>query len=94
MNWHRVLKWVGVALAGVVILAAAGFLAFVPFAKEPGYEFVASWGSGRPVIALGSDIDGIPKSSQKPGVAYQDPIVDGAPGHGDAVRASRTGARA
>jgi aminobenzoyl-glutamate utilization protein B len=43
----------------------------------------AKWGSGEPVIALGSDIDGIPKSSQKPGVAYHDPIVEGAPGHGE-----------
>jgi aminobenzoyl-glutamate utilization protein B len=45
--------------------------------------WVARWGSGRPVIALGSDIDGIPQASQKPGVAYQDPIVAGAPGHGE-----------
>ena len=45
--------------------------------------WMASWGSGEPVIALGSDIDGIPKSSQKPGVAYHDPIIDGAPGHGE-----------
>ncbi|MGH7577556.1 MAG: amidohydrolase [Longimicrobiales bacterium] len=43
----------------------------------------AKWGSGDPVIALGSDIDGIPKASQKPGVAYRDPIVEGAPGHGE-----------
>ena len=43
----------------------------------------ASWGSGEPVIAFGSDIDGIPKSSQKPGVAYHDPLVEGAPGHGE-----------
>ncbi|MFT5142744.1 MAG: aminobenzoyl-glutamate utilization protein B [Rhodothermales bacterium] len=43
----------------------------------------ASWGSGDPVIAFGSDIDGIPKASQKPGVAYHDPLVDGAPGHGE-----------
>jgi aminobenzoyl-glutamate utilization protein B len=35
------------------------------------------------VIALGSDIDCIPKASQKPGVAYKDPIVEGAPGHGE-----------
>ena len=34
--------------------------------------FMASWGSGKPVIALGSDIDGIPQASQKPGVAYHD----------------------
>lgn len=45
--------------------------------------WMASWGSGRPVIALGSDIDGIPKASQKPGVAYHDPILEGAPGHGE-----------
>ena len=45
--------------------------------------FVASWGSGRPVIALGSDIDGIPQASQKPGVAYHAPLIDGAPGHGE-----------
>lgn len=43
----------------------------------------ATWGSGKPVIAFGSDIDGIPKASQKPGVAYHDPIVEGAPGHGE-----------
>ena len=41
------------------------------------------WGSGKPVIALGSDVDGIPQASQKPGVAYRDPIIDGAPGHGE-----------
>ena len=45
--------------------------------------WVARWGSGKPVIALGSDIDGIPQASQKPGVAYHDPIVAGAPGHGE-----------
>ena len=45
--------------------------------------WVARWGSGKPVIALGSDIDGIPQASQKPGVAYHDPILEGAPGHGE-----------
>ena len=45
--------------------------------------WVASWGSGKPVIALGSDIDCIPQASQKPGVAYHDPIIEGAPGHGE-----------
>ena len=45
--------------------------------------FVATWGSGKPVIALGSDIDGIPQASQKPGVAYHAPMIDGAPGHGE-----------
>ena len=45
--------------------------------------WVASWGSGKPVIALGSDIDCIPQASQKPGVAYHDPLIEGAPGHGE-----------
>jgi len=45
--------------------------------------WMAEWGKGKPVIALGSDIDGIPKSSQKPGVAFHDPIIEGAPGHGE-----------
>jgi len=45
--------------------------------------FVATWGEGKPVIALGSDIDDIPQASQKPGVAYHAPIIDGAPGHGE-----------
>lgn len=43
----------------------------------------ASWGSGEPVIALGSDVDGIPRASQMPGVAYRQPMIEGAPGHGE-----------
>ena len=35
------------------------------------------------MIALGSDIDGIPKSSQMPGVAFHKPMIEGAPGHGE-----------
>jgi aminobenzoyl-glutamate utilization protein B len=58
------------------------------FAVEKGISniptaWMAKWGSGSPVIALGSDLDCIPKASQKPGVAYKDPIVEGAPGHGE-----------
>jgi len=45
--------------------------------------FLATWGQGKPVIALGSDIDDIPQASQKPGVAYHDPMIAGAPGHGE-----------
>jgi aminobenzoyl-glutamate utilization protein B len=45
--------------------------------------WVATWGSGKPVIALGSDIDGIPQASQFPGVACHKPIVPGGPGHGE-----------
>lgn len=58
------------------------------FAVERGISGIptawyATWGSGKPVIALGTDLDGIPKASQKPGVAYHAPIVEGAPGHGE-----------
>ncbi len=62
--------------------------------KENGFEieygisgiptaWMAKWGNGKPIIALGSDLDCIPKASQKPGVAYHDPIIEGAPGHGE-----------
>lgn len=45
--------------------------------------WVASYGSGKPVIAFVTDIDCIPRASQKPGVAYHSPIIEGAPGHGE-----------
>lgn len=45
--------------------------------------WVASFGSGKPVIGFITDIDCIPRASQKPGVAYHDPIIEGAPGHGE-----------
>jgi aminobenzoyl-glutamate utilization protein B len=45
--------------------------------------WVARWGSGKPVITLGSDVDGIPQASQKPGVAYRAPMLEGGPGHGE-----------
>src|SRR5207253_6900156 len=64
------------------ILEKNGFRIERDYAGIP-TAWVATWGSGKPVIALGSDIDGIPKASQKPGVAYHDPIIEGAPGHGE-----------
>jgi len=45
--------------------------------------WIAKWGAGKPMISLGSDVDCIPKASQKPGVAYKATIVEGAPGHGE-----------
>ena len=63
--------------------------------KENGFEIVesvsgihtawfATWSNGEgPTIALGSDVDCIPKASQYPGVAYHKPMVEGAPGHGE-----------
>lgn len=66
----------------VEILKKNGFSVHEGVAGIP-TAFMATWGSGKPVIALGSDIDGIPQASQKPGVAYPDPLVEGAPGHGE-----------
>src|SRR6516164_7197760 len=45
--------------------------------------WLATWGEGKPVISLGSDIDDIPQASQKPGVAYHDPTIECAPGPGE-----------
>src|SRR6185369_14497549 len=65
-----------------------GILEKEGFKIEHGYAgiptaWIASWGSGKPVISLGSDIDDIPQASQKPGVGYHDPMIEGAPGHGE-----------
>ena len=64
------------------ILRKSGFTIEEHVAGIP-TAWMATWGSGKPVIALGSDVDCIPQASQKPGVAYHDPIIDGAPGHGE-----------
>lgn len=64
------------------ILEKNGFTVEKGIAGVP-TAWMAKWGNGKPVIALGSDIDGIPKASQKPGVAYKEPIVEDAPGHGE-----------
>lgn len=45
--------------------------------------FTATWGSGGPLIALGSDIDDLLGNSQFPGLPYIKPMVEGAPGHGE-----------
>ncbi len=51
--------------------------------------FVAEWGSGKPVIGFMSDIDGLPETSQKPGVAYRDALIPGGPGHGEGHNAGQ-----
>jgi aminobenzoyl-glutamate utilization protein B len=58
------------------------------FAVEQGIAglptaWIATWGSGKPVLSLGADLDDIPQASQVPGVACHLPLVDGAPGHGE-----------
>jgi len=44
--------------------------------------FVASYGSGKPVIGILGEYDALPMISQKGRVPTQDPVVEGAPGHG------------
>ena len=45
--------------------------------------WTATWGTGGPLVALGSDIDGLLGLSQTPGSAVIKPMVAGAPGHGE-----------
>ena len=45
--------------------------------------YVGTWGSGKPVIGFMGDIDALPETSQRPGVAYHDPLIPGGPGHGE-----------
>jgi aminobenzoyl-glutamate utilization protein B len=66
----------------VALLRKEGFRVEEGYAGIP-TAFVATWGSGKPVISLGTDIDGIPQASQKPGVACRAVLVPGAPGHGE-----------
>lgn len=44
--------------------------------------FVASYGSGKPVIGILAEYDALPMISQKARVPDQQPLVAGAPGHG------------
>ena len=45
--------------------------------------WTAVWGSGKPVIAIGSDVDGLAGTSQKPGIAARAPYIENGPGHGE-----------
>ena len=64
------------------ILEANGFVIERGIAGIP-TAWTATWGSGGPLIALGSDIDGLLGLSQFPGTADIKPMVPGAPGHGE-----------
>lgn len=44
--------------------------------------FVATWGSGKPVIGILGEFDALPGLSQKGLSPVQSPLVEGAPGHG------------
>jgi aminobenzoyl-glutamate utilization protein B len=64
------------------ILKSRGFTIQENVAGMP-TGWTARWGSGQPVIALGSDVDSLLGTSQKPGVPYRAPFIEGAPGHGE-----------
>ncbi len=66
----------------VKLLRDSGFSVEQGIAGLP-TAWIASWGSGKPVISLGADLDDIPQASQVPGVACHVPLVEGAPGHGE-----------
>jgi aminobenzoyl-glutamate utilization protein B len=64
----------------IELLEKAGFTVERNLSGMP-TGFVASYGSGKPVIAFHTEFDATPASSQKPGVTEPAFIVDGAPGH-------------
>ena len=64
------------------ILAKNGFKITKGVAGMPS-GWTATWGEGGPLIALGSDEDDLRGVSQIPGDPKIEPIVPGAPGHGE-----------
>jgi aminobenzoyl-glutamate utilization protein B len=74
-------------------LEAAGFTVERGLAGMPTC-FVATYGSGKPVIGLLGEFDALPMLSQKGRVAKKDPVVEGAPGHGCGHNAMCTAAAA
>jgi aminobenzoyl-glutamate utilization protein B len=61
-------------------LKAAGFRLQAGVADEP-TAFIASYGEGKPVVAILGEFDALPGLSQQP-VPDRDPVKAGAPGHG------------
>jgi aminobenzoyl-glutamate utilization protein B len=60
-------------------LKDAGFTVKAGVADEP-TAFIASYGSGSPIIAIMGEFDALPGLSQKP-EPFRDPVVADAPGH-------------
>ena len=52
-------------------------------------SWVSRYGNGHPIIALGTDIDGLPTTNQTPGVVTRKELVPGAPGHGEGHNAGQ-----
>jgi aminobenzoyl-glutamate utilization protein B len=62
-------------------LRLAGFDVIMGIAGMPP-AWMATWGSGRPVIGIHTEGDALPNSSQVPGIAVEKSIIEGgAPGH-------------
>jgi len=61
-------------------LRAAGFTVKAGVADIP-TAFVATWGSGEPVIGIVGEFDALPGLSQK-ALPHREAVVDGGPGHG------------
>jgi aminobenzoyl-glutamate utilization protein B len=74
-------------------LKAAGFDVRAGVAGIP-TAFVATYGSGRPVVAIIGEFDALPGLSQAADVAARQPIVANAPGHGCGHNLLGTGALA
>jgi len=62
-------------------LAANGFKIEKGVAGMP-TAFVATWGSGKPVIGFNAEFDALPGLSQEAGSTTKKPVATGAPGHG------------
>jgi len=74
MQEHESAKFVKETLEG------AGFKVELGGAGMPTNVW-ATWGSGKPVIAIATEMDALPEGSQTPGSIPRKPLVEGAPGH-------------
>lgn len=61
-------------------LESAGFKVELGGAGMPTNVW-ATWGSGKPVIAIATEMGALPEGSQTPGSIPRKPLVEGAPGH-------------
>ena len=64
------------------VLEQAGFKVERGISGMP-TAFLATYGSGQPVIAIDTEYDATPGNSQTPGVTDHQPLVEGAPGHAE-----------
>ena len=62
------------------VLEAGGFTVEVGGAGMP-TNLWAKWGTGKPVIAIVTEVDALPEGSQTPGSIERKPMIAGAPGH-------------